>query len=795
MRTQYYKFALTAAFGLALAFVFSCSSGSENDGGNPLPVVATPSYDDPSPYSYSTCYWIETTPATCYEKGVATLVCGDSLSTETQEIPLLAWEWAVTTPATCYEKGVFTGTCISDPSKTETQEIPQLYWGAWEEEVGWWTGVEARTCPDGTSETREIARCGEANYPIATQFCQSWEGTDIVWDLCGGNAYDVVTQRCCGSSIYSYETQFCQSTDVVKPLCGWATYTADEFCQSYGFVKPLCGGDTYYGNEFCQSPGVVKPLCGSATYTSTEFCQSPNVVKKLCGGDTYLATQGCCGSSKYTLATQFCQSPDVVSPLCGSATYTLTEFCQSPGVVKPLCGTATYAADEFCQSPNVVKPLCGGDAYNVVTQGCCGGSKYTLATQFCQNPGVVKPLCGSATYTSTEFCQSPNVVKSLCDNKTYAVEQSCQGNVVMDKCGGGWYNSVAQFCQSGTNAVKNLCGGDTYTSTQGCCGDSRYTLATEFCQGPGVVKPLCGSATYTADEFCQSLNVVKPLCGSATYTADEFCQSPNVVKPLCGNKTYAVEQSCQGNVVMDKCGSEWYDATAQFCQSPGVVKPLCGTVTYASTQYCSNGTLKNYGSVTYEGKTYKTVVIGDQTWMAENLNYNATNSRCYGDNSGGDSQGNCAKYGRLYNWATAMGINISFNISSYNPSSSTKYRGVCPSGWHIPNDNEWNTLMNSVGGSSIAGRKLKSTSGWSDCGLGSSYSYQCEDAYGFSALPGGRGSSGGNFYDVGNYGYWWSASEDDSRYVYGRGMNYYSEYVNYNYSVKSLLSSVRCLQD
>jgi len=218
---------------------------------------------------------------------------------------------------------------------------------------------------------------------------------------------------------------------------------------------------------------------------------------------------------------------------------------------------------------------------------------------------------------------------------------------------------------------------------------------------------------------------------------------------------------------------------------------LCGSYN-ASTQYCSNGTVKTYGTVSDgAGRSYKTVVIGGQTWMAENLNYNVSGSVCY---NGQDNY--CAQYGRLYNWATAMNISSDYNSSSYNPSPSTKYRGICPQNWHIPNDDEWSALFNAVGGSSVAGRKLKSQSGWYNCGpSGSGNSYVCEDAFGFSALPGGNGGSYGGFDGVGYSGYWWSASEYSSYLAYSRYMDYYLEYAGYLNYDKSYLFSVRCLQD
>jgi uncharacterized protein (TIGR02145 family) len=181
-----------------------------------------------------------------------------------------------------------------------------------------------------------------------------------------------------------------------------------------------------------------------------------------------------------------------------------------------------------------------------------------------------------------------------------------------------------------------------------------------------------------------------------------------------------------------------------------------------------SATTKPYGTVSDGVKSYRTVVIGTQTWMAENLNYNASGSRCFGDNTGGDSQGRCTTYGRLYNWATAM--------------------AVCPTGWHLPSHEEWIVLTDFVGDLYTAGTKLKSADGWVGNDNGT-------DDYGFSALLCGLGNSVGVFYDVGNGGYWWSSSEYSSDNAYSWGMGYGSENVYYNSGGKDHLFSVRCLQD
>jgi len=191
--------------------------------------------------------------------------------------------------------------------------------------------------------------------------------------------------------------------------------------------------------------------------------------------------------------------------------------------------------------------------------------------------------------------------------------------------------------------------------------------------------------------------------------------------------------------------------------------------------------------VDYEGETYETVVIGTQTWMARNLNYNASGSKC----------NSCATYGRLYDWETAMNL-PGCNSSTCSSQIGTNHQGICPTGWHIPSNADWDKLMRCVDGtngtsspyySETAGRYLKAREGWNSGGNG-------QDTYGFSALPGGFGDSGGSFYGVGYLGYWWSASEYGSDYAYSRDLYYNGEDALYNGSnYKGFLFSVRCVQD
>lgn len=173
----------------------------------------------------------------------------------------------------------------------------------------------------------------------------------------------------------------------------------------------------------------------------------------------------------------------------------------------------------------------------------------------------------------------------------------------------------------------------------------------------------------------------------------------------------------------------------------------------------SAGTMKD----PRDGKTYKTVKIGDQTWMAENLDYKTGNSWCYDNNSS-----NCNKYGRLYDWKTAM--------------------NACPNGWHLPNDGEWNTLWTAVGGTNTAGTKLKSKNGWNSNGNGT-------DSFGFAVLPAGYRNYDGRFFGEGDYAYFWSSAGSSSYYAYYWSFRYNGGRVFRGYDGKDYGFSVRCLWD
>jgi uncharacterized protein (TIGR02145 family) len=174
--------------------------------------------------------------------------------------------------------------------------------------------------------------------------------------------------------------------------------------------------------------------------------------------------------------------------------------------------------------------------------------------------------------------------------------------------------------------------------------------------------------------------------------------------------------------------------------------------------------ISSYFTDSRNGQKYRTVTIGGKTWMAQNLNYQTGKSWCYDDDNS-----NCKEYGRLYDWNTA--------------------KTVCPAGWHLPSQKEWNDMVAAAGGN-VAGKALKSTYGWNRRENGDG-----TDDYGFSALPGGFRRSSSRFDVVDHGGYWWTATEDGRGNAYSRFMYYGHDDVSEYGSGKDAGYSVRCVMD
>ena len=275
---------------------------------------------------------------------------------------------------------------------------------------------------------------------------------------------------------------------------------------------------------------------------------------------------------------------------------------------------------------------------------------------------------------------------------------------------------------------------------------------------------------------------------------------------VCGD----CDDGSSSSVTPKSSDSETSVSSSSTKSSSSSAKSSSNSVTLATPCKTDSTDTCEYGELVddRDGQTYKTVKIGDQWWMAENLNYAFTDvpysfreitsdstSWCYDNDSD-----NCTKYGRFYTWAIAMD---SVGIWSGNGkdcgsdkicSPTYPVRGICPEGWHLPDNGEWDVLFTVVGGGSKEeGKVLKSTSGWDDyythIGNGT-------DVFGFSALPtGGRSCYGGKFNNESFYAIFWSSTEYDSDYGNAVSMAYSFDYAVLSKEEKPAGISVRCLQD
>ena len=228
-------------------------------------------------------------------------------------------------------------------------------------------------------------------------------------------------------------------------------------------------------------------------------------------------------------------------------------------------------------------------------------------------------------------------------------------------------------------------------------------------------------------------------------------------------------------------------------------KYKCVTTEYLNQEFLEAG---KYGEILDErdGLVYKTVKIGEQTWMAQNLNYAYTEMRYVDIGHYCDSTSwcydnkfeNCTMKGRLYTWWAAIDSaklgrdgSIASNGGIYFL-PDTVY-GVCPIDWHLPTRKEWLTLFDEVGGQENAGLNLRSQTGWGDSGAGT-------DVYGFSALPAGFSQADCcfNWYD--DYAHFWTATDVKGAYAYYVNL-YVGDDVYIRDNSKQGGRSVRCMKN
>jgi len=305
--------------------------------------------------------------------------------------------------------------------------------------------------------------------------------------------------------------------------------------------------------------------------------------------------------------------------------------------------------------------------------------------------------------------------------------------------------------------------------------------------------------------------------GGATVTARGICWSTGQTPTISDNKT--TDGTGAGNFVSNISG-------------------LTANTTYYVRAYATNSNGTAYGSAmsfttqqvsaassftdSRDGNTYLTVTIGSRVWMAENLKYlpsvvgfgtgSSQVPYYYVYNYSGvnvtaaKATSNYTTYGVLYNWPAAMAGSAS------SGSSPSAVKGVCPAGWHLPSDAEWEELViylannghnydGSIGYDSNPRSKIaKAMAATTHWGLSGNIgavgnNLQTNNSSGFTALPsGGRYNDGGSLV-IGYFGYWWSATESSSDYAWSQNIYYNNSNVGRSTNSKEAGFSVRCVRD
>ena len=322
----------------------------------------------------------------------------------------------------------------------------------------------------------------------------------------------------------------------------------------------------------------------------------------------------------------------------------------------------------------------------------------------------------------------------------------------------------------------------------------------------GATEDESSSSDAETDEESSSSEQGQPECELTVATEDEL--------PICTMKRDGITACIEdiGEVVVCESGmwsiktyssssgeesssSEEPESSSSEGSSSSGEEESSSSISLSSSDASIYNASSNSLTDLRDGQVYRTTTIDipaksySEVWMAENLNYKTENSWCGGGS--GTTEGDCSIYGRLYKWAAAVAKPEDECGYGHECSLGTgDIRGACPKGWHVPSYGEWDELFTAVGGSSVAGKVLKSETGWQ------SYSgIENSDTYLFSALPAGFRDYYGNYYNEGDDAYFWSSTVYGSYNAYGMYLYYSLDNAYLDGGNKGYGYSVRCLKD
>jgi len=355
----------------------------------------------------------------------------------------------------------------------------------------------------------------------------------------------------------------------------------------------------------------------------------------------------------------------------------------------------------------------------------------------------------SISSSSNPICQT----RACCAGNIFdEAKDFCFEDELYSKCGGETFNPNWYFCPGNKLYLK--------------CDDEEYDLIKEFCFENQLYQKCSGEEYNPEKQGCDDNGKLYKKCFGRPFDEEKYFCVDEELYPKCDKEEYdPYKKGCFNEVLYDKCTLE---TTLGVCVHNSLLRcrqlgqgedkirdPIPGMECEEDGSII--GTVKDYR----DGRIYKTAQIGNQVWLAENLDYYpgpneqggeiVRNSMCY---SG--IPGNCTQYGRLYDWATAMNLPRECNGKTQgciDRQGAALIGGLCPAGFAVPRSEDWRILANYAGGGPIAGGRLKSKDGWSGNGNGT-------DSYGFDALPGGYAAYWGDeSRDLGNSSMWWTDTE------------------------------------
>ncbi|MDA3905997.1 MAG: FISUMP domain-containing protein [Bacteroidales bacterium] len=522
--------------------------------------------------------------------------------------------------------------------------------------------------------------------------------------------------------------------------------------------------------------------------------ENPSEGNKIELGQSVIDTVGYFNSKIITTITDLGGNTISQHGHCWSLTEnpTIDDFKTSKGTISQ---ATSFYSDLTSLTPNTkyyIRP------YLTYARGTIYGSQLSITTLQTEKPVVTtKAITGITLYTAisggtvTSDGGLTVTQRGICWSTEQNFDLATSLSSTSNGTGFGIY----------TSNMLDLLAGTTYyvkayaTNAAGTSYGQTLSFTTTPITTPTVTTADISNITTTSAE--SGGNITSD--GGSSVTARGVCWSTNQ------NPTTADSKTTDGT------------GTGSFISS---LVGLIPWTTYYVRAYATNEKGSSYGELnefeTYvtiidsrDGQVYKTVVIGSQIWFAENLKYlpsvvgYGTGSETtpyyfvYGYDgtvvSDAKATSNYTTYGVLYNWIAAM------NSAASSTSNPSGVQGVCPSGWHLPSDDEWKQMEMFIGMNQSTvdnigwrgtdeGSKLKSTSGW--------YVNSGNNSSSFTALPGGFFNAGVGYFDgLGKSGFWWSSSESSSSIVVCRTLSYDKDGIFLGFNGKTPGFSVRCLKD